>query len=500
LGIEEPEKDAESSIGEAGTKNDPWYWYRVAAGVLTAFTGISAAMLVLSVALAFMALGTLFSLPSMGSSMPSGWNEFGPGTILFALLAFGFFAAHGYRFSRDGTKGRVPLWIASILGLPLGIYSIWILIMTAPGSCHVPPDPRLAKRLVAGGAVVVAVWALITVVPNLRYTLYTWQENRAAREASSDNAFFEVLTDFRRTDELRVMLAEGADPNQTTKLGATALMVAMIDGSEYHAQLLLEHGADPNMPSRFQRDEEEIARIHRNVNNYDPDHALRLLANSFRKHTPLVVAADRGQSELVAALLEAGADVNARQNWNEDGIPQEIIPQGLREKARGTSLSDPYGGPGYRGWPAREPSALEEMINAGDGPGAELLLERGATVDPDIFAKVTPELFRRSYWRGAPLVKALLERGAKPSPSQPDEPRTFRSSAYNWQPYLPLLKAVQNNNVHAVRSLLQHGADPGEKLDGYSPAEWLKVMHPEESKRPGSLYSMLQEAKRGAAE
>jgi ankyrin repeat protein len=480
--------------------SDPWYWYRVAAGVLTAFAGVSAAMVVLTLALSFMALGTIFSLPNMGGSMPSGWAEFGPGTMLFALLAFGIFAIHGYRFAKDGTQGRVPVWIASILGLPLGAYSIWVLIMTAPGSSHSPPEPRLAKKVVGFGSAMVAVWALIGVAPFMRSSLYTWQEDRAAREATGYNAFFEVLTDFRRTEELRAMLAEGADPNQTTKLGATALMVAMVDGSEYHAQILVEHGADPNRPSRFQSDEEEIARVHRNLDALDPDYALKLLAKSFRKHTPLVVAADRGQSELVVALLDAGADVNASQNWNEDGIPQEIIPQGLREKARAINLSDRYSGPGYRAWPAQEPSALEEMINANDGPGAEMLLARGATVDPDIFAKVSPELFRRSYWRGAPLVKALLERGAKPSPEQPDYPRTHGASPYNWQPYLPLLKAVQNNNVHAVRSLLQHGADPDEKLDGYSPAEWLQVMHPDESTRPGSLYSMLQEARQGGEE
>ena len=78
----------------------------------------------------------------------------------------------------------------------------------------------------------------------------------------------------------RLLLAAGADPNDTAPTGAAALVVAAHSGHGALAAWLLDQGADPNAAGA----------------GYAPLHAAVL----------------RGDAELVSALLDHGADPNAR--------------------------------------------------------------------------------------------------------------------------------------------------------------------------------------------
>ncbi len=88
-----------------------------------------------------------------------------------------------------------------------------------------------------------------------------------------------------RTDEVRELLDQDADPNQGGGRGETPLMVAARKGSLDVIKLLIERGADPNK---------------------------RVGMNDW---TPVMHAIHKRQTEAVEVLLQQGADVNAKTGY-----------------------------------------------------------------------------------------------------------------------------------------------------------------------------------------
>jgi hypothetical protein len=64
-----------------------------------------------------------------------------------------FFGHASYAFTRNRNKGRKRVWVASILGLPVGVYCIWVLLRTRPGTNDPPPEKKTA--LVAAGGIAI---------------------------------------------------------------------------------------------------------------------------------------------------------------------------------------------------------------------------------------------------------------------------------------------------------------------------------------------------------
>lgn len=105
-------------------------------------------------------------------------------------------------------------------------------------------------------------------------------------------------------------LAEGAAINEID--GVTALYIASENGNAEMARLLIDQGADVNLPGKFQRapigaatkgGHAEIVKLLLD-NGADPD-------QSVKSQTPLHMAAENGCLECVMHLVDAGADVNA---------------------------------------------------------------------------------------------------------------------------------------------------------------------------------------------
>ncbi|MED6271487.1 hypothetical protein CHARACLAT_020774 [Characodon lateralis] len=94
--------------------------------------------------------------------------------------------------------------------------------------------------------------------------------------------------------EVETLLLKGAPVNGVNCFGRTALQVVMM-GSSPVAQLLLTHGADPNVADRSTR------------------------------ATPLHDAARAGFLDTVRLLVEAGADPQARDNSNR--LPVDLARQ-----------------------------------------------------------------------------------------------------------------------------------------------------------------------------
>eukprot|EP00960_Hanusia_phi_P001275 35531-Hanusia_phi.AAC.1 len=64
-----------------------------------------------------------------------------------------------------------------------------------------------------------------------------------------------------RTEQLRKLIALGAQVNSRTKNGRTALYLAAVDGSEECVELLLANEADPSIRNEEGRSAEEVARL-----------------------------------------------------------------------------------------------------------------------------------------------------------------------------------------------------------------------------------------------
>jgi ankyrin repeat protein len=190
--------------------------------------------------------------------------------------------------------------------------------------------------------------------------------------------------------KVRLLLSKGADPNARSRLGRTPLLIAAAcDGAAEAARLLIEKGADLNARDKggssvlgqaAASNNLEVARLliarHAQVNTVDEggftpllnaagssDHSAALvkllLANGARVNmksgetaeivkngpiligrvTPLHMAAGQGDSESVGALLDAGAEVDAKDIRNTTPLVWAVATDHASPKVVGLLLS-----------------------------------------------------------------------------------------------------------------------------------------------------------------
>jgi len=130
-------------------------------------------------------------------------------------------------------------------------------------------------------------------------------------------------------EQVKMLLAEGADPNAADRNGETALMLAAIKKMPGMVNLLLDAGADPNKqgedaktallnalfntgldPEKSERDEPFVMQIVSSLLAEGAD-ANSAYTNTRRGTTALMMAAMGGYTQACEALLDAGADPNA---------------------------------------------------------------------------------------------------------------------------------------------------------------------------------------------
>lgn len=239
-------------------------------------------------------------------------------------------------------------------------------------------------------------------------------------------------------EEVHALVDDGADLDVADKERNTPLGCAIPRDHDEVVAFLLERGADPNKVTG---------------------------ADGYAEH-PLQLAMIDGTSAMVDALLEHGADVHA-------ALPHEAVPLAIACKAgdhaRATQLldlgADPNGTPSSRPLVAAADAADAELVRlllargadldapAGgqvptEGPAAGLAevleqLARGEANGPDTAG--TRALGHAAAGRSAPIVDLLLERGVDPN----------QGSAAS------ALHAVAVSGDEAMaRSLLDAGADP----------------------------------------
>ncbi|KAH9015126.1 ankyrin repeat-containing domain protein [Lactarius deliciosus] len=223
----------------------------------------------------------------------------------------------------------------------------------------------------------------------------------------------------------RLLLEHGVDVNSIDKDHATPLHLASSYGMLEMARLLLDHGANANAENvsgqtplhlvsqseDFSHENPDVARLFlelgMNVNKQDKTQA-----------TPLHFACSHGNFNIALALLDHGAEVNAR---NADGQTPLLHPTPVSSNLFG--LEDPR--------------------------VAQLMLERGADANARDKDQATP-LHLASYQAMPVTVQVLLEHGAEADARNADGQTPLHQVSKN---------SYDSHVVTVVQLLLDRGVD-----------------------------------------
>ena len=202
--------------------------------------------------------------------------------------------------------------------------------------------------------------------------------------------------------EVKTLLACGADVNHRDKQGRTALTWAAYDGqSNKIVTDLLNAGAQVGLAEALILDDLPKARA---ILAEHGDITIRALSGM----TPLMLAAEKGQADIVQTLLERGADPNAQDDRGSTALMFAVLGEGSRTPTGHTQWSG-----------TREMEARTKIV--------AMLLDHHA--DPNL----NPYFYHGRHFR---------------NPTTDDIEETALSYAH----------AV--NNLTAVDLLIRHGAKP----------------------------------------
>jgi len=199
----------------------------------------------------------------------------------------------------------------------------------------------------------------------------------------------------------------GADVNARNKDGTTALIVAIDKGYTDVVKALLEFGADVNLPDKK------------------------------KGYTPLFFATDFGNLDVVRILLGAGADANARANdghgplsvaWDHPDIVKALLEAGADVNLKGK----------HDGGTAIFVAAMANNLEV-----VNIMVEAGADVNACANKGQTP-LFMA--WGDPDITKALLEAGAD-----------VNVQSHNGD--TALIRAADNGDPDVIKALLEAGAN-----------------------------------------
>jgi uncharacterized protein len=218
----------------------------------------------------------------------------------------------------------------------------------------------------------------------------------------------------RTSEILQLLLDKGA--NAKSPAGDRALLVA---NSVEKTKLLVARGANPNVTG---------------------DDGL----------TPLIAAADRGDTQIIEALLNAGADVNAQDGNGNTALLELLEPANprrrsveeyrvlvgtlLRAKNVNVNLANKNG-----------ETALMRAVRLGNIEPVRLLLSAGANTNaPD---KIGETAYILAYKKGYTEIEKLLTTAAVPQ----NTPLSLNAF---------LVAAIEKKDPAKVQELLKQGADP----------------------------------------
>jgi len=306
-------------------------------------------------------------------------------TATLRSMAFGRHLSREERFFSHFLPAAVSLLVLAFGAIALaGLYGI------------LPPEPRIAA-LAIYGVVLLPLGGLVIANRTLRALLC---ENRGSRRRRDGTPHPPVLSEQERA---------AGTPEQ-----ARALLQATREGDIERALALIEAGADPDTaPDADERDQRPV----------------------------LMLAALLPDTRLLRAMIAHGADVDRRSGGITALLAATRDSWHGRAEAVLTLLAN---GASPLVTDAQGNTPLHGAVLSSDAGVAAMLLDAAAPIDALNQAGLSPlaTACRAANW---PLVKYLLEHGAKPAPA-------------DGEPALVAASAIADDDPDGVKLLLKHRA------------------------------------------
>jgi ankyrin repeat protein len=289
-------------------------------------------------------------------------------------------------------------------------------------------------------------------------------------------------------DTVDLLLRAGAKANVLNEFGIAPLSLACTNASAPLVDRLLRGGADPNLKGARVPALMECAR----TGNIDT--VKTLLAHKadvtarepVRDQTALMWAVAEEHPDIVRALIDAGADVQARSRVTRAFVnranPNDVLAAAVGEVSQGGSTPLLFAarvgdvasaelllaaGAHVNDIAPDGTSALTLAVHSGHGPLARLLLERGA--NPNIIGSGYTALHAAVLRGDMEMVQALLVKGAVIDSRLRHGTTTIRASrnyflADSLTGATPLLLAAKFLELDIMRALIARRADPTARL------------------------------------
>ena len=365
--------------------------------------------------------------------------------------------------NEPGYEGVTPLMAAAIGGYP-SIAAVLLDHGAALNACDECDQTALAHAICQGNDDVTELLL-----------------NRGADPGAENWLAFSFAVRFGSVPLVSRLLDLGADPNVQDDDDPTPLMEAVGRGNRELVQLLLDAGADLEKTAEggatafdvaVQHREKEIVKLleprvtpsartlQAAVQARDTRLVERLIARGVPVnfcdeefgYTPLSWAAENGSTRIARRLIEAGADIEARDWMNQTPLWAAVMHNRVRvvrvllEAGANFNLRDDSGD-----------TLLESAIWAEAVGSVRLLLEAGA--DPNQVGEGAPGALHWAVSKDAPeVIDLLLQAGADPNLGLPGGRDTGMFEGLN-PGATPLMIAAAEGNLPLVNRLLDAGAD-----------------------------------------
>ena len=268
----------------------------------------------------------------------------------------------------------------------------------------------------------------------------------AATGAEMDHALFRAIRE-RDDDRIERFLRQGIPVNVRSSDGTTPLMVAALHGSPGCVEMLLQHGADPNVANdrgvtALLWAVSDLAKVDLLV-----DYGAKVNARSDLGNTPLLVAASiSNATPVVKHLLARGADVTARSRRGKSALANAcgagnfpVIKLLLSHADKSRSLDQLIGADGS--------SLLETAASHGTVEIVNFLFDRLTAAQGGELPETGQSLNAALSAQNLDIARVLIERGANIDRKMENLP-SILFATYN-----------ETGDSSVLEALLQRGAD-----------------------------------------